>query len=63
MWASLIEEFKRELANRVKLDPDLQAAVQHNPEDLVLKRACFDWMMENGSSLDNAKLESGWTGE
>lgn len=62
VFAVTAQEFRDEIARRIRLDPDLQEAVKRQPDDLVLRRACFDWMVENGASDEWAKAESGWRG-
>lgn len=56
----LIEEFKLELSKRISLPADLKSAVDRDPNDTVLRRACFDWLLENGADAQHASQESGW---
>lgn len=63
---SLFEEvavvIRQELRRRtIKLSPELKAAIEQFPKDTVLKRAAFDWMLEQGATPTTAALESGWS--
>lgn len=65
MWGQLIAELKAEVERRqpIELEPALKSALRDMPEDSVLKRACFDAVLEAGGSITDAQRESGWSGQ
>ncbi len=54
---------RKELERRgvIVLPTDLSAALRRHPDDTVLKRACCDYLLENGAHPIDAQTQSGWT--
>lgn len=63
IFEEVAKEIRQELQRRVGLAPELKDALNRNPKDTVLKRACYDWVLENGGSPYDALRESGWSHE
>lgn len=56
----LISELELELNRRVQLSPELKVALTQFPDDITLKKAAYDYVLENGGSEEWAAAESGW---